>query len=69
MNVAFLEVELFTIRCGINYATQLQDVSCIVIITDVIPTARKIFDLNIHPQQLHSITISNDLSIFQKELK
>ena len=69
MNIASLEAELFTIRCGINYATQLQDISCIVIITDAISAARKIFDLNIHPQQLHSITISKDLSIFQKELE
>jgi len=50
MNIASLEAELFTIRYGINYATQLQDISCIVIITDAIPAARKIFDLNIHPQ-------------------
>ena len=61
MNVTLSEAEHFAIRCG-NF--QLQDILCIVIVTDIIPAARKIFDSNIHPQQLHSVAISQDLKVF-----
>ena len=49
INVTSSKAELFAIRCNINYATQLQDISHIIIITNAIPVARKISDLNIHP--------------------
>jgi len=64
MNVILSEAEHFAIRCGNNYTFQLQDILCIVIVTDIIPAARKIFDSNIHPQQLHSVAISQDLKMF-----
>jgi len=35
-NVNFIEVKLFAIRCRINHAIQLQDISHIIIITDTI---------------------------------
>jgi len=35
-----------------------------IVITDTIPVARKIFDMSIHPYQLHSIAISSDLRKF-----
>ena len=38
------EVELFTIRCGINQACSLNNVSKIVIVMDSIYVAKKIFD-------------------------
>jgi len=71
MNITSSKAKLFAIRCGINHATQLQDVSQIVVITDAILAARKIFDSFIHPYQLHSIIISKDLRAFfnNKELK
>ena len=37
-NVNFMEAELFTIRCEINYA--MQDISLIIVITDAISTAK-----------------------------
>ena len=64
MNVTLSEAEYFAIRCGNNHVFQLQDILCIVIVTDIIPTARKIFDSNIHPQQLHFVAISQDLKVF-----
>jgi len=64
MNVTLSEAEHFAIRCGNNHAFQLQNILCIVIITDIIFAARKIFDLNIHPQQLYSVAILQDLKVF-----
>jgi len=67
MNVILSEAELFAIRCDNNHASQLQDILCIVVVTDANPAARKIFGLNIHPQQLHSIAISKELKVFFKK--
>lgn len=39
-NVSSTEAKIFTIRCGINYAMKLQDISCIIVITDAIPAAK-----------------------------
>jgi len=51
------EAELFAIRCGINQACMLNNVSKIVVVTDSIHVAKKIFDPGSHPLQIHSITI------------
>ena len=64
MNIMSTKAELFTIRCGINCTTQIQDVAHIIIITDAIPAAKHIFNIFIHLYQLHSIAISNDLKGF-----
>ena len=64
MNVMSTEAELFAIRYSINCATQMQDVAHIIIIMDAIPAIKHIFDMSIHPYQLHSIVISNDLRGF-----
>jgi len=58
------EVELFTIRCGINQACSLNNVSKIVIVTDSIHVAKKIFDIGSHPFQIHSAVILNNLRNF-----
>ena len=42
--VTSTEAELFTIRCGINQASNHEDISKIIIITDSIHMAKKIFD-------------------------
>lgn len=63
MNVTSAEAELFAMRCSISQATQFPGIQRIVI-TDAIPVARKIFDMSIHPYQLHSIAISSDLRKF-----
>ena len=47
--VTSTEAELFTIRCGINQACSKDNVSKIIIITDSIHAAKKIFDSNSHP--------------------
>jgi len=47
--VTSTEVELFAIRCSINQASNIDSISKIVVITDSIHVARKIFDPFIHP--------------------
>ena len=64
VNVTSTEAELFTIRCGINQATNLQDVRKIVVIIDSIHSAKKIFDFSSHLFQVHMASISNKLRKF-----
>jgi len=64
VNVMSTEAELFTIRCGINQATNLNNISKIIIITDSIHMAKKIFDLSFHPYQIHTVVIINKLCTF-----
>jgi len=35
-----MEAGLFAIRCGINHAMQLQDISYIIVVTDAISTVK-----------------------------
>ena len=58
------EVELFAIRCSINQACSLNNVSKIIVITDSIHAAKKIFDSNVHPFQIHSAAILSELRKF-----
>jgi len=62
--VTSMEAELFTIRCGINQAYSNEIVSKIIVIIDSIHAARKIFDSNSHPFQLHSAAILRELQNF-----
>ena len=55
------EVELFTIRCGINQACNKEDVSKIFVITDFIHAAKNIFNSSSHPYQSHSTAILSEL--------
>ena len=55
------EADLFAIRCGINQACSLNNVSKIVVIIDSIHVAKKIFDTGSHPFQIHSAAILNNL--------
>ena len=50
INVTFTKAELllFTIRCGLNQASYLANIKCIVIITDSIHVVKKIFNSFIH---------------------
>ena len=63
-NVTLTKAELFVIRCSINQAVNLPGISKIVIITDSIHAAKKIFDSTIHPFQLYLATISKELGKF-----
>jgi len=58
------EAELFAIRCGINQACLLNNVSKIVVVTDSIHVAKKIFNPGLHPFQIHSTAILNNLRNF-----
>ena len=58
------EAKLFAIRCGINQACSLDNVSKIIIITDSIHTARKIFDNDSSPFQIHAAAILKELQKF-----
>jgi len=59
--VTTTEVELFAIRCSINQACSLNNVSKIIIVTDSIHVAKKIFNSDVHPLQIHTVAILNEL--------
>ena len=59
--VTSTEVELFVIRCGINQACSIDSISKIIVITNSIHAAKKIFDSEFHLYQLHSAAILIEL--------
>ena len=63
VHVTSTEVELFTIRCGINQSLSVNNISKIVVITDFIHAVKNIFDPFVHPYQIlwqPLITKTND---------
>jgi len=62
--VTSMEAELFAIRCGINQAYTKENVSKIVVITDSIHAAKKIFNSKSHPYQTHTTAILSKLCQF-----
>ena len=64
VNVTSIEVEMFSIRCGINQAVDFPNIKKIIVITNTIHSARCIFDLLTYLYQLQSITVSLDLRTF-----
>ena len=62
--VTSTKVELFAIRCGINQACSMDNVSKIIIVTDSIHAAKKIFDSESHPFQIHTAAILHELQKF-----
>ena len=60
-NITSTEAKLFAIRCSINQTINLLGISKIIIITDSIHAAKKIFDLVIYLFQIHSAVISKKL--------
>jgi len=58
------EAELFTIRCSINQASLIDNISKIIIVTDSIHAARKIFNISLYPYQIHTAAILEDLCTF-----
>ena len=62
--VTSIEAELFAIRCGINQASYMKDISKIIIITDSIHVAKKIFDPLSHPFQAFAVAILSNLHQF-----
>jgi len=61
VNINSTKAELFAIRCGINQATNFIEISKIIVITNSIHAAKKIFDLSSHPFQTHSASILYEL--------
>jgi len=62
--VTSTEVELFAIRYGINQAYSKDNISKIIVVTDSIHAAKKIFDSNSYLYQLHSVAILYELQEF-----
>jgi len=48
MSITSIEAKLFTIRYRINHAIHLQNITCIIIITDIIPDTKHIFNMSIY---------------------
>ena len=66
VHVTSTEAELFAIRCSINQASNFNNMSKIIVVTNSIHTTRKIFELFVHPYQIQSATIFSDLCSFFK---
>jgi len=62
--VTTTEAELFTIRCGINQACSKDNVYKIIVVTDSIHVAKKIFDIMSHPYQGQAVAILSNLHQF-----
>jgi len=62
--VTSTEAELFAIRYGINQACNKENVSKIIIVTNSIYAARKIFNSKSHPYQIHITAILSELCCF-----
>ena len=58
INITTTEAELFTIRYGINQAVGISNIKHIVVITNSLYTAKRIFESSLHPYQIHSTAIS-----------
>ena len=64
INITTAKAELFTIRCSINQAVADPCTKHIIVITNCLHIARKIFDLSTHLYQIHSAAISSELREF-----
>ena len=62
--VTSTDVELFAIRCSINQAYSKNNISKIIVVTDSIHTAKKIFESSPHPYQLYMTSILQELRRF-----
>ena len=67
IRVTSMKVKLFAIKYGIIWATYLSNINWIIIITDSIHAAKKIFNSSVHPYQLQSVLISQDFREFFKK--
>ena len=62
--VTSTEAEMFTIRYSINQATAKPNISKIVVITNSIHAAKRIFNPSSYPLQIQSVAILKDLRLF-----
>jgi len=66
INIPYIKVELFAIRCGLNQASCLANIEHIVVITNSIYVVKKIFDLFIYLYQIQTSAISKEIREFFK---
>ena len=59
--VTTTEAELFAIRCGINQACSFNNISKIIVVTNSIHAAKKIFNCGSHSYQIHLAAILSEL--------
>ena len=64
INIITTKAELFAIRYNINQATHLPNSNCIVVITDLLQAAKRIFDSSSYLYQLQSMSILHELCKF-----
>jgi len=64
VHITSSEVELFAIRCRINQASKLSNISKIIIVTDFIHMGRRIFNPSIHSFQVDTVIILKELWSF-----
>ena len=64
INITTTEAELFAIQCRINQAVANSDVNHIVVITDFLHAAKRIFNSSVHPYQIYLAAISQELRKF-----
>jgi len=64
VNITAQEAEFFTIRCSINHTVLSHDTSRIIVITDSIHIAKKIFDPSSHMLQKQSNFVLSELREF-----
>ena len=57
VNITITKTKLFTIRCEINQAIHVTNTLYIIVVTNTIYLAKKIFNLSNHPYQIQSIAI------------
>ena len=64
VHITSSEVELFAIKCRINQVSNLSDILKIIIVTDSIHVAKRIFNSSIYPFQVHAAAILKELWSF-----
>ena len=68
INITTAEAELFAICCSINQAVANHNIKHIIVITNSLHIARRIFDSSTHLYQIHSTAISLELrELFSKD--
>ena len=64
VHITSTEAELFAIRCSINQASNFDNVFKIIVVTNSIHVARKIFEPFVHPYQVQLAAILSNLHSF-----
>jgi len=64
VNVIATKAKLFAMQCDINQAIGIPNINHIIVITDSLHTAKRIFDFSLHLYQIYSCIISHKLREF-----